>query len=209
MKHFKRASLLYTSVLAFLLCVAGRPQAAYAKTDPQSLFDAGVTFATENNIKKAEKNFKKVISDEPDNYASHFNLGLLYFRDSKYDLSLKYSQRASDLNPFDARANKLLASVQTMLDNPQESKKILATITAKDRTDIDSHKKLGIIYLRENNIQAALGEFTLTKNLSPSDLNNNLLLAAADTLNNDPEKALTRVQSLKSQLNDAASLAFY
>jgi tetratricopeptide (TPR) repeat protein len=173
------------------------------------LFDTGVKFAVDNNFKKAEKNFKTVISATPDNYPSHFNLSLLYFRQNKYELCLKYAQKAAELNPFDMRIHKLLASTHTMLKDYGASQRILVTITEKDRTDIDSHKKLGALYLRANNIQSALAELTLTRNLSPSDLNGSLLFAAADAMNNDFEKALARIQNFKGQLTDDASRAFY
>ncbi|MCK5178006.1 MAG: hypothetical protein KAR32_00620 [Candidatus Omnitrophica bacterium] len=173
------------------------------------MFDEGVKYLAEGNLKKAEKTFKKVIAASPDHYASYFNLSLLYFQKNDLDSSLKYLKRTSELNPFDMRANKLLSSAYILQENYTESKKIVSSITGKNQTDIDSHKKLGIIYLRENNIRAALGKFTLTRNLSPSDINGNLLFAASCALNNDFEKALDKIKNLKNQLTDNASLAFY
>ncbi|MBN1869549.1 MAG: hypothetical protein JW847_03115 [Candidatus Omnitrophica bacterium] len=209
MRNFKQGFLIYAFLFTFTFCVMGRPLSAYAKTDPKTLFEDGVKFAAENNLKKAEKNFKTVIGVSPDNYPSFFNLALLYFQENDYKQSLTYSQKAAQLNPFDMRINKLLSSACSLLENYDESKKTLLSITEKDRADIDSHKKLGVIYLKENDVRAALAEFTLIKNLAPADLTGNLLLAASDCLNNDFEKALTRAKNFKDQLTDNASLAFY
>ena len=209
MKHFKRTFLICASLCVFAFSMIGSPRIADAKADPEALFNEGVKYLIENNHKKAKKNFKKVIAVSPDNYPSYFNLSLLYFKEDDLDSSLKYLKRTSELNPFDMRANKLLSSAYILQENYAESKKIVSSITGKNQTDIDSHKKLGIIYLRENNIRAALGEFTLTRNLSPSDLNSNLLFAASCALNNDFEKALSKIKDIKDQLTDNTSLAFY
>ena len=209
MKLLQRPVSRYILTALLVLSIGLDARTVFAKTGPKTLFDEGVKYLTENNLKKAEKNFKKVINASPDNYPSYFNLSLLYFQKNNLNSSLKYLKRTSELNPFDMRANKLLSSVHIMLKNYEESKKIISAIIVKNRTDIDSHKKLGLIYLRENNIRAALGEFTLTRNLSPSDLSGNLLLAASCALNNDFEKALSKVKGLKKQLTNNASLAFY
>ena len=198
---------IFTTLLA--LSIGIDTQTVSAKTDLKTIFDEGVKYLAQSNLKKAEKNFKKVINTSPDNYPSLFNLSLLYFQKNDLDASLKYLKRTSELNPFDMRANKLLSSAYILLENYGESKKIISAITEKNQADIDSHKKLGLIYLRENNVRAALGEFTLTRNLSPSDLSGSLLLAASCALNNDFEKALSKIKSLKGQLEDNTSLAFY
>ncbi len=204
-----KASLLFALIIANTLYSAFYPSIAWAKSDPKALFDAGVKSANDNNFKKAEKNFKAVINASENNYPSHFNLALLYFREGKYSLSLKYSQKAFELNPFDTRINKLLSSTHVMLENYEDAKKILIEAVEKDKVDIDNHKKLGAIYLRESDLQGAFGQLTLTKNLAPSDLNGNLLLAASDALNNDLEKALNRTENIKTQLTRDASLTFY
>jgi len=198
--------------LFFVLCilhVCSNGQLAHAAKDPKAIFDEGVKFANEKNFKKAEKNFKRVIKASPDNYSSYFNLSLIYFRKENYDQSLKYWLETSSLNPFDARTKKLLASTYSLLDKYEESRKLLSELSTQDPKDIDTHKKLGIAHLQESNIRAALSEFTLTRNLSPSDLNGNLLLATSYALNNELSKALEKIKSQRKNLKDDTSLAFY
>ncbi|MCK5083355.1 MAG: hypothetical protein KAR31_10650, partial [Candidatus Omnitrophica bacterium] len=209
MRLYQRTVFQNIFIALLILSLGIDVQTVFAKEDPKTSFNEGVKYLTENNLKKAEKNFKKVITSSPDNYPSHFNLSLLFFRKNDLDSSLKYLKRTSELNPFDMRTNKLLSSAYVLLENYEESKKVLSAIISKNRADIDSHKKLGIVYLRENNIQAALAELTLTRNLSPSDLNGNLLFAASCALNNDFKKALSKIKNLKEQLTDNTSLAFY
>jgi len=199
--------------IAVTLCLAffviNGQLAHAAKKDPKTIFDQGVKYVTENNLKKAEKNFKKVIKNSPDNYSSYFNLSLLYFHKNDLKQSLKYWLETSKRNPFDTRAQKLLSSTYVLLSKYAESREILSPLSAQNPTDIDSRKKLGIVHLQENNIRSALGEFTITKNLAPSDLDGNLLLATSFALNNNPVKAFQGLKKFRDQLTDDTSLAFY
>jgi len=205
----RNACLLRMLFALCMTCASINCSLVHAAKDPKVVFDEGVKYANEDNFKKAEKNFKQVIKASPDNYSSYFNLSLIYFRKENYEQSLKYWLKTSDLNPFDTRAKKLLSSTYSFLGKYEDSRKILTPLVAQDPKDIDSHKKLGIIYLQENNIRSALGEFTLTKNLSPSDLSGNLLLATSFALNNELAKALQKIKSFRSQLTDDVSLSFY
>src|SRR5210317_948618 len=107
MKHLKEPTFIYRALLIVSICFLSCTSSAHAKkADPKELFASGFKFASEDNFKKAQKEFKAVLSASPDNYPSYFNLSLLYFRQNNYKQSLEYSQEASKLNPFDMRINK-------------------------------------------------------------------------------------------------------
>jgi len=72
--------------------------------------------------------------------------------------------------------------------NLEEAKKYISAILFKTPEELFSHKKLGIIYFKENNFSSAISEFSLVKNLAPSNVETALLLALSHAQDNNPAK---------------------
>jgi len=58
MKHLKEPTYIYWALLVVFVCLASLAPNAHAKATPEELFASGFKFASEDNFKKAQKNFK-------------------------------------------------------------------------------------------------------------------------------------------------------
>ncbi|MFC1510550.1 tetratricopeptide repeat protein [Candidatus Omnitrophota bacterium] len=181
----------------------------HAKQTPEELFAQAIKYQTESNLKKAEKTFTRVIKSSFSHYPSLYNLSLISVQKQDYKNALKYLKQAKELNPFDLRIDKMLSTAYLILNNNEDAKKHLLQITQKKPDDITSHMKMGLIHIREKNFNGAIGEYTLSKNLTPSNINVNLLLALAYSLNDDFKSALNKITPIQKQLEDGPHLIFY
>ncbi len=69
------------------------------KKDVNALFELGLTYERTNELAQAKEIYKSVILLKGNHAEAHFSLGLLLFRELKFDKALESIQRAIDLNP--------------------------------------------------------------------------------------------------------------
>ena len=69
------------------------------KKDVNALFELGLTYERTNKLDQAKEIYKSVILLKANHAEAHFSLGLLLFRELKFDKALESIQRAIDLNP--------------------------------------------------------------------------------------------------------------
>ncbi len=69
------------------------------KKDPNVLFELGLTYERTNKLDDAKEIYKSVILVKPNHAEAHFSLGLLLFRELKFDEALESIQRAIDFDP--------------------------------------------------------------------------------------------------------------
>ncbi|MFT5388230.1 MAG: hypothetical protein ACI9E5_001366, partial [Candidatus Omnitrophota bacterium] len=182
----------------------------FAKQSQEELFNSAVEYSTnERNTKKANKYFIQSSKAESGHYPSYYNLSLLHLQAEEYKNSIKYVDKAITFNPFDTRMTKMAASAYLMTNDFIQTQKYAKMIIAKNRADINAHKKLGIAYAKKGQLTAAISEFTLVKNLAPSDKDNNLLLSTAYALNGDYKTSLKKIDRIKDSLTRNKALAFY
>jgi len=112
-----------------------------------------------DNFKKAEKAFnegkfslaeiyyKKVLEKEPDNFKANYNLGKIYFYNSKYDDAIKFLSTAYDLKP--SKEIKFLIACSYIANNQIEKGISIYSNLLKEAPDYaDAHLNLGIINLK-------------------------------------------------------------
>jgi len=177
--------------------------------NPKKSFKKGLTYTKKNKYKKAEKHFKKVIKLSLGHYPSYYNLSRNALLAKNYSYALEYLTETKRYNPFDLRADKMLASANLMQKKYPKAKAVILQMLAKKPEDIDARKKISLIYIKEGNFDIALGELTTSGNLSPEDINNTLLLSAAYALKNKYLLALEKINPLKDKLIYKQDRAFY
>lgn len=182
---------------------------AFPEEIAEKHFLEGVKYLNDRDFKKAEELFKTVIKSYYGHYPSYFNLAYGYLLNKDYKKSLDVLQEAKTLNPFDMRLDKMLSSAYMALNKYEQAKEHLSSIILKKTDDVSSHKKLGIIYIEENNLKQASSEFALAKNLDPADIETAVLLSLAYTLQEDYSQSLEKLTGLENQLKDDIQKCFY
>ena len=69
------------------------------KADPQhvpSLYSLGIIFMKNGDNKVAASKFKAILEIDSKNYDAHYNMGLLYYKDEKYDDAITEHKEALD-----------------------------------------------------------------------------------------------------------------
>lgn len=196
-------------LIVFFLFFIDTPLAFCSNKNDENLFSQGVNYLKENDFKKAENSFKKVIKTNFGHYPSYFNLSLLYLIKKDFKTGVTVLGDTKKFNPYDIRIDQMFSLSFLKLDNLEEAKKYISAILLKKADDINSHKKLGIIYVEEKNFKEAASEFALVKNLNPADPQNTLLLSMAYALEDNFSQSLEKLTEIKDNLKDDQELTFY
>ena len=74
-------------------------------------------------LPKAIAVFEQVLKDDPDNHYAHFNLGVIYKYQAKYDLAKSHFRKVTELDPSDDRAWLYLGQSYVDAQTSEESKR--------------------------------------------------------------------------------------
>lgn len=95
---------------------------------------------------RCEYYYLKTIEYEEDHYWANANLGPFYEKKGKYDLALKYTQKAYEINPNEKFICYNLGVVHAKLKNYEEAIKYYEKEIAKENPYIEAYLNLGLIY---------------------------------------------------------------
>jgi predicted Zn-dependent protease len=91
-------------IAALCLCAIGAPSQT-----PEDLAERGRTALEAGHYAEAEQAYGALVRQEPNVAEMHVTLGMVYFKEGKFDNSIKELRRALELNPRLPRVDSLLA----------------------------------------------------------------------------------------------------
>ncbi len=130
------------SVSGLLLAVACRGSAPGGGGD-QARSDSALTARTwglaylqQNQLPRAEAEFKKVVALAPDQALGYANLGLVYLREGRYRDAEAQLRRAAVLDSADSDVDLMLASVYQQTGRETDAHRAIDRVLRRDSTDI-------------------------------------------------------------------------
>ncbi len=132
----------WVSVLAVLLAVACRGAAPGGGGD-QARSDSALTARTwglaylqQNQLPRAEAEFRKVVALAPDQALGYANLGLVYLREGRYRDAEAQLRRAAALDSANSDVGLMLASVYREIGREADAHREVDRVLQRDSTDI-------------------------------------------------------------------------
>ncbi|MCD4812566.1 tetratricopeptide repeat protein [bacterium] len=122
--------------------------------------------AESDNLSK----LKNLAATQSKNPNAQFNLGLYYFQQGKYILSLAYLKKVIQLNSKDEEALVLLGSVYLRLGNLQDAEKNLRKVLDINPDNIDARNNLSLVYLNLSRPDDAINALQESLRLQPNNL---------------------------------------
>ena len=104
----------------------------------------------------ALKEFLEVIALQPNDLLALKNLGLIYGRQEKFDLAMKYLERARTLAPRDTEINVALAGAEISAGKASEAKRVIAELAGVVEFGPKSRETLGLLWLDKGEPQNAV-----------------------------------------------------
>ncbi len=130
------------SVSGLLLAVACRGSAPGGGGD-QARSDSALTARTwglaylqQNQLPRAEAEFKKVVALAPDQALGYANLGLVYLREGRYRDAEAQLRRAAGLDSASSDVDLMLASVYQQTGREADAHRAIDRVLRRDSTDI-------------------------------------------------------------------------
>ena len=135
-------AIRWVSVLAVLLAVACRGAAPGGGGD-QARSDSALTARTwglaylqQNQLPRAEAEFRKVVALAPDQALGYANLGLVYLREGRYRDAEAQLRRAAALDSANSDVGLMLASVYREIGREADAHREVDRVLQRDSTDI-------------------------------------------------------------------------
>lgn len=95
----------------------------------------------------AEIYYKKVLEVSPDNFKANYNLGKIYFYNSKYDDAIKYLTTAYDLKPLN-EIKFLIANSYIVNNQLEKGLSLYSNILKSEPNYADVHLNAGLVNLK-------------------------------------------------------------
>ena len=107
---------------------------------------------------------KQVVSKNPDDAKSYFNLSIAYLKSGMYQEAIESLKQAIRIDPDDVKANKTLSYIYLNLYRYEEaiesSKQVI-----RIKPDATAHYNLGFIYHVSNDKDSSLKQYEILKKL--------------------------------------------
>ncbi len=105
-----------------------------------------------SQIKQQKRRLKK----NPHSREVHLNLGILYFKNKKYNKALEHLSEADAYSENNPAVKKMLAIVNYCTDNPEKAREIFLDIIREDPNDSEAYQYLSKIYAVENDFDKGI-----------------------------------------------------
>ncbi len=118
----------------------------------------GKLYQKEGRKEKAIDKYKEILEYDPDNFEANRELGRVILnsdRESKYDMSIKYLQKAKDINPADKDNYKLLGKAYDGKENFNRAIENFETAYKIDNKDTENCCDLGDTYKKIGSVKKA------------------------------------------------------
>lgn len=147
--------------------------------------------AESGDLEEAEKVYRKLLEQAPDNVYLLSNLGIVYFREAKYHLAKQHFQKAIAINPDDGFSHCALGIVFYTEGKYQEATQSLNRALELDGNNATAHNYLGITFGQQGRGGEARKELETAVSLDPKygDAVFNLAVLLATTKPLDLDKA--------------------
>ncbi len=159
--------------------------------DPEVYNLKGLIFMAQNEMIKAETNFKKAIWMNPKYSEALNNLGALYLVKGKYDAAIKYFEMALS-NPFYSKPFTALTNMGWAWYKKGDAKKakeyLLKALNYNPRYS-KAYYYLGIIALEEGNLEEAKFYLKRAARFDPNDMESRYMLGEVLFQMGETEKA--------------------
>jgi len=118
-------------------------------------------------FKVKEEEYKRILTEDPDNYEALVGLGNLYFDNQQYQQAVEYYRRALKIKPDDPNVRTDLAICYTYLDLLDLAASELKQVIQKYPNHAQAHFNLAVVYQRMGRIKDAIEELDTFMKLVP------------------------------------------
>lgn len=118
-------------------------------------------------FKVKEEEYKRILTEDPNNYEALVGLGNLYFDNQQYQLAVEYYRRALKIKPEDPNVRTDLAICYTYLDLLDLAASELRQVIEKYPNHAQAHFNLAVVYQRMGRIKDAIEELDAFMKLVP------------------------------------------
>jgi tetratricopeptide (TPR) repeat protein len=129
--------------------------------------EAGNAAMNVRNWSGARENYLKAVAELPDNAALLERIAATYLADNKLDDALKYARQASEKDPNDASAWKLIAELELQKGNLEAGRAALDKVPADKQTDPQPYLNMGILLFNKKNPAEAKAAFDRAIQIKP------------------------------------------
>src|SRR5437899_7676326 len=139
------------SVLGLLLAVACRgaaPGGAGDEARSDSALTArtwGLAYLQQNQLPRAEAEFRKVVALAPDQALGYANLGLVYLREGRYRDAEAQLRRAAPLDSANSDVGLMLASLYLETSRDGDAARQIDRVLRRDSTDMRALSALAVL----------------------------------------------------------------
>jgi tetratricopeptide (TPR) repeat protein len=141
-------------------------------SDYRGWFDLGYVYNATNRVPEATEAYRKAVAAKPDVFESNLNLGLLLARQGANAEAATYLKAATQLKPTAhpdeslTRAWQALGHVEESID-PQQALAAYAEAAKLEPKNPEPHLAAAALLEKQNNLDAAAGEFQTAAELDP------------------------------------------
>jgi len=125
----------------------------------------GASYMGIGNYTKAIEALKQAIRIDPNDFDAHSGLGLVYSMLGNYIKAIEAYQQAIRIDPDDAKTYSYLGRAYALLDNNAMAIEAFKQAIRINPDDAGSHCALGFTYLYVGDINSALNEYKILKEL--------------------------------------------
>ena len=172
---------------------------------------ADIHLHSQDYREKAAEEYQEILKADPNNAAAARGLGYAYLQAKDFEKAAEYFKRAAQADSGDPRVHYYSALLMSREDGFSQSdvKQIrseLETAVALDPSFADAYSLLAFAQARSGDLQNALASAQKAVSLNPRNDGYQFNLAQMYLGNNQPDKAISILQSLSHSSNPAAAM---
>ena len=122
----------------------------------KEMFASAIKEHQKNNLKTAEKFYKKILIEDPNHFDSIFLLGTLLLQTKKFDLAKQFLQKAIQIQPNHMEGIYNLGNTLRELGEFQKAINCYQKVIQINPNYIDAHNNLGIVFEELGDYQRAM-----------------------------------------------------
>lgn len=103
-----------------------------------------------------EKLLLQVVQAEPDFAAAHYNLGVLYSNQNRYEEAVKHIEKARDIAPGDLSHTVALAQAYAVTEQYAKAQNLLQEVIARQPTNLTAKNNLAVLAIKANDDEKAM-----------------------------------------------------